>query len=448
MINQGVTAVLVARDATRNGDDSHTSGTGTKGVVELNQGFERMKTVFRISNYSVDNQIKFSTCTLLASALTWWNSHVRIVGQDVAYAMTWTDLRKKMTDKYCPRNDMKQLKVELWNLKVKELDKVERYVGGLPDMIQGSVVASKPKTMQEATEMASELMGKKINTIAERQVENKKKAKGLNLPPCFECGDVDDFKTDCLKLKNNNNIRGNQVRNANTPTKVYAVGHTGTNPYSNVVTGLGSFDAIIGMDWLAKYQVIIVYAKKTAEDKSKEKRLEDVPIIRDFLDVFPEDLPGLPLTRQVEFQMDLVLGDAPVASDQLRDALSVIVGLSVTQGKYHAMLRVVTLKLLVKKQFSSYIKFGVGSVAYKLELPEELKQGSQYISCIKPEKVLPLAVPLDGLHFDDKLQFVEEPIEIMDCKVKRLKRSHILLVKVRWNSKRGPKFTWEREDQF
>ncbi|GKD41495.1 hypothetical protein Tco_1261702 [Tanacetum coccineum] len=89
---------------------------------------------------------------------------------------------------------------------------------------------------------------------------------------------------------------------------------------------LGSFDAIIGMDWLAKYQVII------AEDKSKEKRLEDVPIIRDFLDVFPEDLPGLPLTRQVEFQMDLVLGDAPVASDQLRDALSVIVGLSVTQG--------------------------------------------------------------------------------------------------------------------
>ncbi|GJR64502.1 putative reverse transcriptase domain-containing protein [Tanacetum coccineum] len=57
-------------------------------------------------------------------------------------------------------------------------------------------------------------------------------------------------------------------------------------------------------------------------------------------------------------------------------------------------------------------------------------------------------VPLDGLHFDDKLQFVEEPVEIMDCEVKRLKRSRIPLVKVRWNSKRGPEFTWEREDQF
>ncbi|GKC90963.1 hypothetical protein Tco_1151612, partial [Tanacetum coccineum] len=60
----------------------------------------------------------------------------------------------------------------------------------------------------------------------------------------------------------------------------------------------------------------------------------------------------------------------------------------------------------------------------------------------------PLAVPLDGLHFDDKLQFVEEPVEIMDREVKRLKRSHIPLVKVRWNSKRGLEFMWEREDQF
>nr|GFC36894.1 putative reverse transcriptase domain-containing protein [Tanacetum cinerariifolium] len=60
----------------------------------------------------------------------------------------------------------------------------------------------------------------------------------------------------------------------------------------------------------------------------------------------------------------------------------------------------------------------------------------------------PLAVPLDGLHVDDKLHFVEEPVEIMDREVKRLKRSRIPLVKVRWNSKRGPEFTWERGDQF
>ncbi|GJW58524.1 hypothetical protein Tco_0105255 [Tanacetum coccineum] len=60
----------------------------------------------------------------------------------------------------------------------------------------------------------------------------------------------------------------------------------------------------------------------------------------------------------------------------------------------------------------------------------------------------PLAVPLDGLHLDDKLQFVKEPLEIVGREVKRLKRSRIPLVKVRWNSKRGPEFMWEREDQF
>ncbi|GJU17846.1 hypothetical protein Tco_1145812 [Tanacetum coccineum] len=60
----------------------------------------------------------------------------------------------------------------------------------------------------------------------------------------------------------------------------------------------------------------------------------------------------------------------------------------------------------------------------------------------------PLVMPLEGIHVDDKLQFVEEPVEIMEREIKRLKRSRIPLVKVRWNSRRGPEFTWEREDSF
>ncbi|GJT76524.1 hypothetical protein Tco_1043249 [Tanacetum coccineum] len=70
---------------------------------------------------------------------------------------------------------------------------------------------------------------------------------------------------------------------------------------------------------------------------------------------------------------------------------------------------------------------------------------SNFKKCYSNE---PLAVPLEGLHVDDKLYFMEEPIEIMDQEVKRLKQSRILIFKVRWNSRRGPEFTWEREDQF
>nr|GFC31461.1 putative reverse transcriptase domain-containing protein [Tanacetum cinerariifolium] len=82
----------------------------------------------------------------------------------------------------------------------------------------------------------------------------------------------------------------------------------------------------------------------------------------------------------------------------------------------------------------------VGNVAYKLDLPEELRRvhNTFHVSNLKKcHADEPLAVPLDGLHFDDKLHFVEEPVEIVDREVKRLKQSRILLVNVRWNSKRG-----------
>ncbi|GKA63732.1 hypothetical protein Tco_0763338 [Tanacetum coccineum] len=139
---------------------------GTEGVVELTQWFERMEIVFHISNCTMENQIKFATYTFLRSSQTWWNFYVRTVGHDVAYAMTWTNLKKMMTDKYCLRGELKKLEVEMWNLKVKESNKIKRYVGGLPDMIHGSVMSSKPKTMQDAIKFVTELVDEKISTFA------------------------------------------------------------------------------------------------------------------------------------------------------------------------------------------------------------------------------------------------------------------------------------------
>ncbi|GKF11958.1 putative reverse transcriptase domain-containing protein [Tanacetum coccineum] len=95
---------------------------------------------------------------------------------------------------------------------------------------------------------------------------------------------------------------------------------------------LGSFDVVIGMDWLSKYHAKILCDEKVVhipindktliirvmEKKSDEKKLEDIPVVKEFLDVFPEDLPGLPPVRQVEFQIDLIPGAAPVARTPYR----------------------------------------------------------------------------------------------------------------------------------
>nr|GFA68944.1 reverse transcriptase domain-containing protein [Tanacetum cinerariifolium] len=335
---------------------------GTEGVVELTQWFERMETVFRISNCLAENQVKFATCTLLAGALTWWNSHVRIVGNDAAYVMTWIELKKKMADKYCLRNEMKKIETEFWNVEVqgtdvtrynqrnshvrivgndaayvmtyielkkkmadkyclrnemkkiktefwnlevqgtdvmrynqrfqelallcvrmcpKESDRVERYIGGLLYLIHGSVAASKPKTMQEATEMATGLMDKKIRTYAERQAANKRKSQ-FDIAPTVLDHDYAVELADGRIVGVNIVIRSCTLNFLNHPFNI-----------DLMPVEMGSFDVIIDMDWLLRYQAVIVC---------------------------------LPLTRQVVFQIDLIPEAAPVARAPYRLAPSEMKG--------------------------------------------------------------------------------------------------------------------------
>ncbi|GKD53608.1 putative reverse transcriptase domain-containing protein [Tanacetum coccineum] len=405
-----------------------------------------------------------------------------------------------------------------------ETEKIDKYISGLPDNIHGNVMSTSPKNLDDAIELANDLMDQKLHTYAKRHNDNKSKADdssrnnqqphkkknvaraytaGLGekkaytgtLPlctkciyhhtgqcapkcgnykrygyatndcrvntnnnnnnnntnqkagACYECGNTSHIKKNCPKLKNCRNNNGNDT----TQGGAYALGGRDASPDSNVITcmfllnnryatilfdtgadrsfvsntfsalinitpttlenhydveladgkiigvntiirgctlnfmnhpfnidlmpvPLGSFDVIIGMDWLTKYHGVIIcdekivrvpfgkemlifqgdgsnprkesrlniiscskaqeylskgcdvflahITTKEAKDKSEEKQLEDVPIVRDFPEVFPEDLPGIPPARQVEFQIDLVPGVAPVARAPYRLAPS------------------------------------------------------------------------------------------------------------------------------
>ncbi|GJT76381.1 putative reverse transcriptase domain-containing protein [Tanacetum coccineum] len=102
-------------------------------------------------------------------------------------------------------------------------------------------------------------------------------------------------------------------------------------------------------------------------------------------------------------------------------------------------------------QVGDKVMLKVGTIAYRLELPEQLSRVHSTFHVSNLKKCLseePLAIPLEEIHIDEKLNFIEELVEIMDREVKRLKQSKIPIVKVSWNSRRGPEYTWERKDQM
>nr|GEV19460.1 hypothetical protein [Tanacetum cinerariifolium] len=145
---------------------------GTEGVVGLTRWTEKMELVFQISGCAVENQVKFTTYTLVDAALAWWNSQIRSLGLD-AYSMTW-EVKENNVSAYTKR--FQELTLICTKFVADEAEKIDKYVSGLLDNIYGSVKASKPKTLDETIELANDLMDHKISTYAERQSNNKRKA--------------------------------------------------------------------------------------------------------------------------------------------------------------------------------------------------------------------------------------------------------------------------------
>ncbi|GKD78521.1 putative reverse transcriptase domain-containing protein, partial [Tanacetum coccineum] len=203
MINQRVDAALEARRVNRDLELSNRNGNGNGTGNENNRGnnsdgndnrnvngrgdmpgahectYQDLMKCQPLSFKGIEGVVKYATCTLLDSALTWWNSHKRTIRTDVAYTLSWRELLKLMTKVYSSRNEIQKMEIELWNLSVKnndmatytqrfqeltmmctkmvpeEKDHVEKFFGGLPDNIQGNVIAIEPTRLQDAVRIAN-----------------------------------------------------------------------------------------------------------------------------------------------------------------------------------------------------------------------------------------------------------------------------------------------------
>ncbi|GJY80528.1 reverse transcriptase domain-containing protein [Tanacetum coccineum] len=206
----------------------------------------------------------------LISALTWWNSYKRTIGTEAAFAMSWRELMKLMAEVYCLRNEIQKMEFELWNLTVKsndlaaytqrfqeltmmctkmvpeEANRVEKFIGGLPDNIQGNVIAAEPTKLQDVVRIANNLMDQKLKGYAVKNAKNKRRlevkhkdSRGQK-PPFKRLNVGGHYRSDCPRLKDQN--RGNKTGKKNSVGKArgkaYVLGGGEANHDSNVVKGV------------------------------------------------------------------------------------------------------------------------------------------------------------------------------------------------------------------
>ncbi|GJR75489.1 putative reverse transcriptase domain-containing protein [Tanacetum coccineum] len=336
-----VDAAIAAERARHANAENNASGSRpARGAVELRRWFEKTEITFRINECAEDKKVKFAITTLRGPALTWWNSKVAILGLDVANQMGWTDMKKLMTTEFCPAKELQRMENEIVE---PQSAKIDAYIRGLSDNIKGEVTSSKTTNLNEAVHMAHKsFMDTRFSSM-------------LDINPVKIDTSYEVELADGRIVSTNTVLKGCNLNLVNHLFKI-----------DIMLIELGTFDVITGMDWLVKHGSIIVcgekvvripYGHKTltvesdkgasrlkviccikarkyiergchlflahvTEKKTKEKQLEDVLVICDFPEVFPDDLPGLPPPRQVEFQIDLVPGAAPVARAPYRLAPS------------------------------------------------------------------------------------------------------------------------------
>nr|GEW00558.1 reverse transcriptase domain-containing protein [Tanacetum cinerariifolium] len=322
---------------------------GNKGAVGLIRWIEKTEMVFNMGKCTEANKVVFAAATFQDRALTWWNSQVDTLGIEAVIKKTWAEMKVMMTEEFCPPEEIQRMEGELWNLRVKEMDissyttrfnelvilcpgmvpteqkKVKAYIRGLSKNIKGEVTSSEPATLNKDVRMAHTLMEQKVKAIAEREADNKK-MKWEN----FQGGSSGGGNNNSNQNNNYPNNRHSyeveladgRVVSTNTILRSCALNLVNHLFEINLMpTELGTFDVIIRMDWLILHDAVIVCGKKEVHMPLKKRtlvvkgddclsRLKVASCMKVNKYV---DRGRLPLPRQVEFDIELVHGAAPMA---------------------------------------------------------------------------------------------------------------------------------------
>ncbi|GKB16905.1 putative reverse transcriptase domain-containing protein [Tanacetum coccineum] len=301
----------------------------------LVNGNRKMESVQDMSGCtcSIDQKVKYTTGSFVGKALTWWNSQIRTLSREVAVSMSCNDFKFMMIKEFCPSHEMKKLETKLWNhvmvgaghaaytnrfhklarlvphLVSLKSRKIKRYVYGLSPQIRGMVASTEPKTMHKAVQISGALTDEAVRNGSIKKVEKRGNVGSLL---CFHY-----FYTSVRQISSELGFRYEieiasgqlvEIDKVIKSCKLEIKSHV--FDIDLIPFGHGSFDVIIERPEEK--------ARLLVSAKTRDKKQEEIVVVRDFPEVFPDDLSGLLPLREIEFRIELIPGVVPIAKSPYR----------------------------------------------------------------------------------------------------------------------------------
>ncbi|GJX39697.1 reverse transcriptase domain-containing protein [Tanacetum coccineum] len=315
---------------------------GKGGVVVLTRWIEKMEFVQDMSYCSIDQKVKYIVGSFVGKALTWWNSQIRTLSWEVIVSMSQNDFKFMMIEEFCPSHEMQKLETELWNhvmvgaghaaytdrfhklaefvphLVTQKIRKIEKYVYGLAPRICGMVAATEPKTMQKAVQISGALTDEFVRNGSIKKVEKRgnvgepsKDKNGrddiiLSVPPATPTMYLEGLVTLALTVTTWVIWQGivEAYRGNVNPVPMLENKLLGEDMMCYIDHSQGIEPSELGF----RYEIEIASGQLVKIDKARDKKQEEIVVVRDFPKVFPDDLSGLPPLWEIEFRIELIPG--------------------------------------------------------------------------------------------------------------------------------------------